>query len=126
MPAERLKFQKGDWFAVGTVVILAVAILLLFLPKNTEPAGRAEIYLNGERIKTIDLTQNQIFTVEDRYHNVICVKDGTIFVAESDCPGKDCVHSGSISTFGRILVCLPNALEIRIVSAPADADFVVG
>ena len=54
------------------------------------------------------------------------MEEGKIFIAESNCPGKDCVHSGKISTLGRILVCLPNGLEIRVVSAPDDVDFVVG
>lgn len=126
MLTERFKFQKGDWFAIGAVILLAIAILLLFIPSNAGTASQAEIYLNSRRIKTVDLTVDQTFTVEDRYCNVICVKDGAIFIAESDCPGHDCVHSGSISTQGRIIVCLPNGLEIRVTAAPADVDFVVG
>ena len=45
---------------------------------------------------------------------------------ESDCPGRDCVHSGSIGSTGRSIVCLPNRVEIRVISAEADVDFVVG
>ena len=126
MQAEKLKFRKGDWIAIGLVVLLAISVLLCFFPKTKDGAVSAEIYLNGKRIKTVDLTVDQTFTVSDRYTNVITVKDGAIFVAQADCPGEDCVHSGKISTLGRILVCLPNGLEIRITSAPADVDFVVG
>lgn len=126
MQTQRLKFCKGDWLAVGLVVILAAVTLLCFFPRSRERASQAEIYLNGKSIKVVDLTTDQTFTIEDRYTNVITVKDGSIFVAEADCPGEDCVHSGKISTLGRILVCLPNGLEIRIVSAKADVDFVVG
>ncbi len=124
--SERLKFRKGDWLAIGIVACLAVAVLLCFLPGNGGDASCAEVYLNGKQIKTVDLTKDQTFVVSDRYENVITVKNGEIFVSASDCPGEDCVHSGKISTLGRILVCLPNGLEIRITSAPADVDFVVG
>ena len=54
------------------------------------------------------------------------IRDGAVAITHSTCPGEDCVHSGKISTLGRILVCLPNGLEIRITSAKADVGFVVG
>ena len=123
---ESLRFRKGDWLAIGLVVFLAVAVLLCFLPKDGKDASYAEVYLNGKLVKTVDLNKAQSFSVTDRYENRIVVEEGKIFIAESNCPGKDCVHSGKISTLGRILVCLPNGLEIRVVSAPDDVDFVVG
>lgn len=123
---RKLHFRKGDLLVISLVVALAITVFLCFLPKSKGAASSAEIYLNGKCIKTVDLTVDQTFTVSDRYTNVITVKNGAIFVAQADCPGEDCVHSGKISTLGRILVCLPNGLEIRITSAPADVDFVVG
>lgn len=122
----RLHFQKGDWLAVGIVGLLAVLVLLLFLPKNTGQTAYAQIYLHGEKIKTIPLDEAQSFTITDRYTNEIAVTDGKIAITHSDCPGEDCVHSGGISHSGRSIVCLPNGLEIRIVSDADDVDFVVG
>jgi len=122
---EMLRFRKGDWLAISAVMALALAVMLCFLPGNRTASSHAEIYLNGERIKTVDLTEDQTFSVEDRYCNVIQVADGAIRISESDCPGQDCVHSGSIHTAGRVLVCLPNGLEIRVTSTEADVDFVV-
>jgi len=123
---ERLQFRKGDWFAIAVVLVLAVAVILCFLPVNKGSADQAEIYLNGQLVKTVDLSEDQTFALEGQYRNVIRVEDGAIAIIESDCPGLDCVHSGSIRNLGRIIVCLPNGLEIRIISAPADVDFVVG
>ena len=124
--AEKLRFCKGDLVAVGIVLALAVAVMLCFLPGNKAPSSTAEIYLNGDLVRTVDLTKDQTFEISGRYCNVIRVEAGAIFIAQSDCPGQDCVHSGKISTGGRILVCLPNGLEIRIASEDADVDFVVG
>ena len=56
----------------------------------------------------------------------VTVKNGKIAVTHSDCPGKDCVGCGWQSQSGRSLVCLPNRMEIRIVTAKSDVDFVVG
>lgn len=124
--AEKLYFCKGDVIVIAVVALLALAVMLCFLPGKGAPSVHATVYLNGSPIKTVDLTKDQIFSVSDRYHNVIKVADGAICIAQSDCPGQDCVHSGSIRTSGRILVCLPNALEIRITSDEEDVDFVVG
>ena len=123
---ERLQFCKGDWLTVGLVVTLAIFVSLCFLPGKSESSGQAEIYLNGEMVKTVELTEDQTFVIADRYRNVISVADGAISIVESNCPGQDCVHSGSINTSGRVIVCLPNGLEIRITSQEADVDFVVG
>lgn len=124
--SEKLRFRKGDWLAIFLVTVLAAAILLCFLPGNKEGASCAEVYLSGKLVKTVDLSKDQTFVISDRYENVITVKDGAIFVEDADCPGRDCVHSGKIRSMGRILVCLPNGLEIRITAAGADVDFVVG
>ena len=123
---EKLRFRKGDWLAIALVLVIAVVTLLCFLPGGNEKAAYAEIYLNGQLIKTVSLNEDQTFLVEDRYCNTVTVSDGSIYIADSDCPGKDCVHSGSIHSTGRSLVCLPNGMEIRVVSAENDVDFVVG
>ena len=122
---KTLQFRKGDWLAIGLVALLAAAIFLCFLP-GTEPAATAQIYQGGQLIKTISLQQDQTFTVTGQYTNQITVENGTIAFTDSDCPGGDCVHSGKISHAGRSLVCLPNGVEIRVISAPSDVDFVVG
>jgi len=122
----RLQFCKGDCLAIALVVALAAAVLVCFLPANRESSDFAEIYLNGELVKSVDLTKDQTFVVANLYRNVISVTDGAISIVESDCPGQDCVHSGRINASGRIIVCLPNGLEIRIPPGKADVDFVVG
>ena len=124
--AEKLQFRKGDWLAVAIVIVLAISVILCFLPQNSESAAVAQIYLNGKLVKAVKLEQDQTFVIADKYSNEITVADGKITVTASDCPGQDCVHSGSIHNAGRILVCLPNGLEIRVLSEQSDVDFVVG
>lgn len=126
MEANKLRFRKGDWLAVALVAVTAVIVMLCFLPGSNDPAAVAQIYLDGKLVKTVPLSKNQTFIVADRYSNEITVKDGAISFTASTCPGQDCVHSGSIHSTGRSLVCLPNRVEIRVVSADADVDFVVG
>ena len=126
--AERdsLRFRKGDWLAVALVAAVAIAVLLCFLPSGHREAAYAQVYLDGILVKTVALQEDQVFCVEDQYRNEITVKDGTIAITASDCPGQECVHSGSIHSTGRSLVCLPNRVEIRVVSKADEVDFVVG
>ena len=123
---KEFALRKGDWLAVAVVLLLAAAIALFFFPREKQGEVFAEIYQNGEKIQTLSLAEDQSFTVTGRYTHEITVADGRISISHSDCPGEDCVHSGSIGSTGRSIVCLPNKLEIRIVSQEGDVDFVVG
>ena len=122
----QLKFQKWDMIIVAATLLLAVLIFVLFLPKQGSTAAYAEIYRDGELVKTVSLSVDQEFSITGRYENTVTVKDGKIAVTASNCPGKDCVHCGWAEHNGRSIVCLPNALEIRIVAGSGDVDIAVG
>ena len=122
----RLRFQKGDYLAVAVTLLLAAVVFLAFLPRETGDIPMAEIYLDGTLVRRVSLDTSAEFSVTGDYMNTVTVRDGKIAVTESDCPGGDCVHSGFIGTSGRSVVCLPNRLEIRVVSSAGDVDFVVG
>ena len=122
----RLQFQKGDFLAIGLVVLLAVSVALAFLPGGAEEPAAVEIYHNGQLVKTLALSSEETFVLESTYTNVIAVSGGKVSITQSDCPGMDCVHSGAVSASGRSLVCLPNGVEVRIVGKSDGVDFVVG
>lgn len=122
----QLRFQKWDIVLIAGIALLAVLVLLLFLPGGENPGAQAQIYQNGKLIKTVSLSRDQEFTVTGNCTNTVTVKDGRIAVTRSDCPGEDCVACGWTGFSGRSIVCLPNGLEIRVVGASGDVDFVVG
>lgn len=123
---EHLRFRKGDLLAIALVAFLAMFVILCFLPRRGAQGVRAQIYQNGELVKTLSLEEETSFEVGGKYTNVITVENGRIAITASDCPGEDCVHSGAIQTSGRSIVCLPNAVEVRVVAQTSDVDFVVG
>ena len=123
---EHLRFCKGDVLAIAVVLILAIAVAVSYLPKDHSGPVKAEIYHEGELVKTLSLEEDICFEILGDYTNEITVKDGRISITASDCPGEDCVHSGAISSTGRSIVCLPNEVEVRVVSGESDVDFVVG
>ncbi len=118
--------MKTKYWVILIAVVLLVCIglsLLILLPG--ENATRAEVYLNGELVQTVDLRMNQEFTLEsDRGTNVITVRDGKIAVTEASCPDHHCMNRGYCSG-GTAIVCLPNKLVIEFVDG-AEVDAAVG
>ena len=122
----RLRFQKWDIAVIAAILVMALAVFAAFLPREDAPAAYAEIYQDGKLLKTVMLSEDQEFTVTGRYTITVTVCDGKIAVTHSDCPGGDCVSCGWLDGAGRSIVCLPNALEIRVLAGSGDVDFVVG
>ena len=123
---KHLRFCKGDILAIAIVILLAVCVALCFLPGQQRGAAVAEIYQNGTLLRTLSLAEDTSFEIAGKYTNTVTVSGGKIAITASDCPGEDCVHSGPIHTSGRSVVCLPNAVEVRITTQTSDVDFVVG
>lgn len=121
-----LRFRRGDILAVILVLLAAALVFLCFLPRGSGEPACAQIYQNGDLLQTLPLDVDTQITLTGEYTNTVTVSGGRIAITASDCPGEDCVGCGWISASGRSIVCLPNGLEIRIVSVPGDVDFVVG
>ena len=86
----------GDLFAIGAVLLLAAVCFLAFLPRGGGGDAVAQIYQNGQLLMTVALDRPDQFPVQGDYCNTVTVKDGAIAITDSDCPGQDCIHSGSI------------------------------
>ena len=123
----RLTFCKGDAVVIFFVIMLAILIGVGFFVKmGTGQGNVVVIYQNGEKIQELSLDKDTEVLIENNYTNKLIVKDKKVAIVESDCPGMDCVHSGSISGKGRSLVCLPNRVEIRIEGeVDSEVDFIV-
>jgi hypothetical protein len=54
------------------------------------------------------------------------VKDGTIFVTETDCHDKICLKTGAVSKNGQSIVCLPKKITVKIIGEDSEADVTIG
>ena len=120
----RLSFRRGDLVSVGLVMVLIVLCVVLFFPRGEDAASEVQVYLDGKLVYAYPLYEDRTITLTGVYTNEIEIKDASVRILKSDCPGEDCVHIGWISSAGRSIVCLPNRAEIRITGQP-DVDFVV-
>ena len=119
----RLSFRKGDWFAIIGVIALTIGVACFYRSlSSTEGKQVVQIFQDNQLLKEVSLDAEETIPVEGDYRNVIEISEGVVAIVESDCPGADCVHSGSISKVGRSIVCLPNKVEVRIVGVDGSTD----
>lgn len=106
---------------IGAILILlsAASLIYILLPKSREGGFTADIFQNGNLIKSISLKEVQEsyrFTVtgNNGCTNEIEVRPGSIGIVSADCPDKLCVHQGFISDSRLPVTCLPNRVVILL------------
>ena len=86
----------------------------------------ANVYLDGECVRSIDLnklTEPETCTVSGPVgENVITAEPGRICVSHADCPDQVCVNMGWRSDGKMPIVCLPNRLVIEIEDSAQDTE----
>jgi len=116
------KLKIGDIFII--VLILIITVFIAFF--NFEKGDKAVVEADGKIVKTFDLNKDEQFVYENNYSNTIVVKDGKVFVSDSDCPDKSCVNSGTINKSNSVICCLPNKLVIRVIGTNKNVDVISG
>lgn len=115
--------KKADLILIAGLILLSFACLLFLR------GGEGETFTvkqGDEIIYQGKLSENTTFTAEGEYHNVIVVENGEVFVAESDCPGGDCMHQGRISRKGQRIACAPNGVIVSVTGESEEVDVVAG
>ena len=106
--------------ATGAAALITALLVYIHAVYSGSTGGlhTAVIKVGGSTVRTIDLSTatDEEFTVESGGgYNLICVKNGEIFVKEASCPDKICVEHGSLRSEYLPIICLPNRLEIDLV-----------
>ena len=102
---------------LALVLLTALAVFFLIRQRLLSRDGlKAVIQAGGQGQQELNLSEDQEFWVGDSEtgHNLIRVKDGTVLVAQADCPDKVCVLTGPIGQEGEVIACLPHGLIIYI------------
>ena len=125
-----LKFNRYDAMIAAVVALLAVAVALWFyLPKTQSGELTVVISTGGEETERVKLNSFTETTVtHNGYALTVAADESGVWVADSDCPTQDCVHTGTITRAGQSIVCLPAQVVVHLEgAASADApDVLVG
>jgi len=118
--ADHQRPTLWDGLVVLCVVIAAAVLFLTVWPKSSGERLVAVVTVDGQQVATLPLyspdapEEAATYTVNCRYPLVLEYKVGAVRVAESQCPGKDCVHTGWVTKAGSQIICLPNRLIVTI------------
>lgn len=115
-PAKSL-WNKKDLLFITAILLAAGLAFLFFRPQPSESLSRAEISVDGKAVMELDLSEDQVLTVDGAGggYNRIQVRDGAVSVLEASCPDKVCVHTGTVQYPGETIVCLPNRMIITVI-----------
>ncbi len=118
--------KKGDLYLIAAILLIAAAGFGLMKLVNAGGGHKEAVILqDGKIIKKIDLdavTKSEEIAIHGNYTNKILVENGRIRFADADCPNKDCVKTGWLSSKGSIAVCLPNKAMIKIEGVNQEVD----
>lgn len=117
---ERKLFRKTDLIVI--CIVAAVAALCFFLTRANSPADVCHVTYDGKIVKTVQLSGNTSFKIDEAPLMEFEIKDGMVAAIVSDCPDKICVRTGYIGRAGQKIVCLPNKVTVTVETVLAGAD----
>ena len=113
-------FKTKLWaILVGGIFLLSL-IASFFVLRARPDASLAQIVSGGKVVKTVNLHQDQQFTItaENGGENTVTVQGGKIAVTAASCPDHYCMKRGFCAS-GADIVCLPNRLVIHFLREQA-------
>ena len=114
--------RKADIFLAA--FLIAAGILLSFVLSFGDSLGQTlVITVDGDEFGSYSLMEDRTIQIDKNgHHNTVSIKDGSVSMISSDCPGQDCVHQHSVSVSGETIVCLPNRVVLEITGGKAGYD----
>ncbi|MGM9661634.1 MAG: NusG domain II-containing protein [Oscillospiraceae bacterium] len=112
------KFGRWDALAAAFVLLLAGLSFLLFYGGRGGGELTATVTVEGETVGVYPLSaleEELLLTPEGLPYplSIRLTREGAE-VVWTDCPNKDCLHTGRITRSGESIVCLPNRLTVRL------------
>ena len=116
--------MKTRWMVLILVLIcLGAGAFLLLRPKGTL---RAEIWLDGVLVETVDLTcLTEPREIRVGEHVAVLAEPGRVRIEHSDCPDKLCEKMGWSSSPAKPLICLPNRVTVAVTGGREETDAVL-
>ena len=117
----------------GVIVLLVAAAAAALLCPSAGSAVMLRITLDGTVVGEYSMEEAQALSplaIDAPWPVTLEAEQGRIRVAESSCPGRDCVHTGWIDAPGEQIICLPNRLIISLIgehdASTEDFDVIAG
>ncbi len=106
---------KGDVILITFIALLSAVLFMLSFTGN-RGALKAEIYLDGEKVQEIMLSDtDESRTLKVGECELLIEKDGVTFLS-SRCSDKLCIKKGKLTRNGDTMACVPEKVVVNIKS----------
>lgn len=125
--------KKGDKIVLASIIVISLVLFFLTGQTLREAQNKyVSVQISGREVQKISLKKEK----ELREYNFktklgtnkVLVKDGKVWVQESNCPDQICVHMAPIEKVGETIICLPHEFLVEIKAdkkAPDDLDLLL-
>lgn len=110
----RNRITKGDIILIVAIIIVTVLLFVNSFSKGN--SLKAEIYLEGEKVKEIELESvSDSYTITVGSCELLIENDGVSFLS-SECEDKLCIKRGKLKRAGDAMACVPQRVVVSIKS----------
>ena len=115
--------KKRDFILIGTIVAVALILLLCTRLMQKEGAG-VIVKIDGEEVGKYSLSVDGEYSLNGGT-NILVIEDGCAYLKDAKCPDHLCVKQGKISKTGQVITCLPYKLTVSVYGAEQnDVDLI--
>jgi hypothetical protein len=115
LPNTQRSIKKTD--VIFLVVCAALIGAFFIFHKAVSPVSGEEVIIEVENkaFGSYHLSENRVIKVNGILGtSTVVIKDGEVYMKESPCPNKVCIHMGKISDVNETIVCIPNRIYITV------------
>lgn len=125
--------KKGDKIVLASIIVISLVLFFLTGQTLREAQNKyVSVQISGREVQKISLKKEKELR-EYKFKtklgtNKVLVKDGKVWVQESNCPDQICVHMAPIEKVGETIICLPHEFLVEIKAdkkAPDDLDLLL-
>ncbi len=119
------KLYLNDFILNIIIILLCISIPICLSVVGKNDKKQVIVSYNGDVVKIMSPDEDDAFGIEGVQ---IEIKNGTAFVAHSDCPDGLCMKMKKAKNVGDSIICVPNKVSVRIVGDGEDkgADVIAG
>ena len=111
--------KKGDKIVLASIIVISLVLFFLTGQTLREAQNKyVSVQISGREVQKISLKKEKElreYKFKTRLGtNKVLVKDGKVWVQESNCPDQICVHMAPIEKVGETIICLPHEFLVEI------------
>ncbi len=114
--------RGGDWALLVILLLLSGAVTAVSAVWLTEQGARAVVLVDGrvEAVLQLEDVGRRVTVSGPLGDTIIEVTEAGVRIVDSACPRHTCVKMGVVRRTGRMVICVPNRVVVRIEGPKAD------